>query len=357
MGAVLRELTREEDPFEQEAEKLGSLAPTGEPVKWFFDGWIPQGYVTLVHGKGGTGKTSLMASLALSAAMEETLFPSIAFTNEYIETALCCAEEKSAVIQERLITQWGERSGDAFKGMDRITAYPTPHPLMVRDEYDEWVSSDFLDHMDGRYDMLIVDPLNMYKGTAKLSDEDDCTALMNILTEFSRDSDCTVILVHHETKGTQGRSGTHAGAAPLYDRARSVIQLEEVSPGTVDVLHKKNNHGPLQPTVRITRRDGALHEVQPEEEAGKAVGAALEWLQAHPDAQVTIGGLKLGRGDDAKAMLAHVKRVCPGSKNGEVSRAMTEATKAGTLAMEQVKGSNGDTKEVLKHHDYTTSHD
>lgn len=206
-------------PFE-ELEDWREIA--NKPTRWVFDGIIPAEIVGCIAAPGGTGKSFLILTLALSAVTGKTLLPAFA-----------------PVGPMRVIALFGE---DAFAQVARrlqSVAYVFENAL-DHDEVDAAINDrlrllcgnakPLTETKDGTVrasafyyrllaqaktaDLILIDPLSKFHGLPTENDNVGASQLMNLIQGLAASNGATVLFAHHFNKAAMKERDTDRQAAP-----------------------------------------------------------------------------------------------------------------------------------------------
>ncbi|WP_418818048.1 AAA family ATPase [Pseudoruminococcus massiliensis] len=206
-----------------------------EEVKWLWYPYIPFGKLTIIHGDGGEGKTTLILQLAALLSRGEKL-PCDDTEREPIKIIYQTAEDGLGdTIKPRLLS--GNADCTKIKVIDESEA-----ALTMLDERVEQAIAE----TGAR--VIILDPMQAYIG-AKV-DMNRANEVRNILAHLGRIAEkycCAIILVGHLNKA-QGNKSTYRGLGSIdfQATARSVIVVGRVKdkPEIRVAAHQKSSLAP-----------------------------------------------------------------------------------------------------------------
>jgi hypothetical protein len=205
----------------------------------------------------------------------------------------------------------------------------------------EWIASEALDQLEQLISrtgsrFVFLDHLGTLAKNMNLISDNDMRPLLDKLSEIAEEREVAVILIHH------GATDAPYGSVYLQNLPRNLLQVKRCY-GAVQLTQPGVNHRAPMPPVKLERVGSILCEVtspdaaQAQEEAQEQqpavdVGALLvDWIRDHPAAKVTTDNLKGGTGDDAKALLEHLRDHIPSIRNGEAEAAALGCIEAGDL--------------------------
>lgn len=206
-----------------------------EEVKWLWYPYIPFGKLTIIHGDGGEGKTTLILQLAALLSRGKKL-PCDDTEREPIKIIYQTAEDGLGdTIKPRLLS--GNADCSQIKVIDESEA-----ALTMLDERVEQAIAE----TGAR--VIILDPMQAYVG-AKV-DMNRANEVRNILAQLGRIAEkycCAIILVGHLNKA-QGHKSTYRGLGSIDFQAcaRSVLVVGRVKdkPEIRVVAHQKSSLAP-----------------------------------------------------------------------------------------------------------------
>lgn len=206
-----------------------------EKVEWLWYPYISYGKITIIHGDGGEGKTTLILQLAALLSRGEKL-PCDDTEREPIKVIYQTAEDGLGdTIKPRLLS--GNADCTQIKVIDESEA-----ALTMLDERVEQAIAE----TGAR--VIILDPMQAYIG-AKV-DMNRVNEVRNILSQFGRIAEkyrCAIILVGHLNKA-QGNKSTYRGLGSIdfQATARSVLVVGRVKdkPEIRVAAHQKSSLAP-----------------------------------------------------------------------------------------------------------------
>ena len=206
-----------------------------EEVEWLWYPYIPYGKLTIIHGDGGEGKTTLILRLAALLSRGEKL-PCDDTEREPIKVIYQTAEDGLGdTIKPRLLA--GNADCSQIKVIDESEA-----ALTMLDERVEKAIAE----TGAR--VMILDPMQAYIG-AKV-DMNRANEVRAILSQLGRIADkyrCAIILVGHLNKAQGNKSNYRGlGSIDFQAAARSVLVVGRVKdkPEIRVVAHQKSSLAP-----------------------------------------------------------------------------------------------------------------
>lgn len=206
-----------------------------EEVEWLWYPYIPYGKLTIIHGDGGEGKTTLILRLAALLSRGEKL-PCDDTAREPIKIIYQTAEDGLGdTIKPRLLA--GDADCSQIKVIDESEA-----ALTMLDERVEKAIAE----TGAR--VIILDPMQAYIG-AKV-DMNRANEVRNILSQLGRIAEkyrCAIILVGHLNKAQGNKSNYRGlGSIDFQATARSVLVVGRVKdkPEVRVAAHQKSSLAP-----------------------------------------------------------------------------------------------------------------
>ena len=206
-----------------------------EEVEWLWYPYIPYGKLTIIHGDGGEGKTTLILRLAALLSRGEKL-PCDDTARKPIKIIYQTAEDGLGdTIKPRLLA--GNADCSQIKVIDESEA-----ALTMLDERVEKAIAE----TGAR--VIILDPMQAYIG-AKV-DMNRANEVRNILSQLGRIAEkyrCAIILVGHLNKAQGNKSNYRGlGSIDFQATARSVLVVGRVKdkPEVRVAAHQKSSLAP-----------------------------------------------------------------------------------------------------------------
>jgi KaiC/GvpD/RAD55 family RecA-like ATPase len=235
------------------ADRRGDEIPPQAP-EWAMEGRLPRGEVSLIVGRDGTGKSTLMTALAAAWTRGE-------LTGKPERVHLNLAEDDvAAVTVPRL------RAAGADMGEIRFLA-----------EGDEWSFPRDTDRLHEyvvteKIDIVVLDPLDHH---ASGINGTKAREILDGIRRVTRETGVTIIIVHHFTKTGGTVDIAIGGGRAVKAIARSILVWGPVLAQPVDLpsatgddpdeepewrpcaalAHHKCSYGPLQKTLLYARND------------------------------------------------------------------------------------------------------
>jgi archaellum biogenesis ATPase FlaH len=192
-------------------------------VEWIIDGLLPKQSITVLHGRGGIGK-SWMALLMAKAISNGVLF--MGKQTQEASVVYVDFENPPPVVVER-VKKMKLNSEKVFFWQN--TGGLRPISLDAK----EWKNYQKLPH-----GVLIIDTLR----ASQSGDENDSrqmALIMNNLKEL-RDTGFTIILLHHTPKGNDR---TYRGSTAISDLADHTLSLHKIKGGSLEEIEDEAVEG------------------------------------------------------------------------------------------------------------------
>lgn len=211
-----------------------------KPITWLWNGFIPQGKLTLLAGAGGTGKSTLAFSFAGTVSNGGTWPDGSQCINAFNVLIWSSEDDPADTIVPRLLAvganlqRCGIISGaidenglrcpfDAAKDMDRL------HEAV---------------NQIGGVSLLIIDPI-VTAVTGDMHKANDVRRDLQPIVDFAAETNCAVFGITHFAKGTAGKNSAERviGSQAFAALARMVLVAakEENSQNRVFTRAKSNN--------------------------------------------------------------------------------------------------------------------
>lgn len=192
---------------------------------WLWPNWIPNGYLTVVAGEAGIGKSSFVLRLVQSVVSSHDWLDGARGPKNTSRVLYCDTEGAQGLLRDRA-QKWGLPMDEIlWPGADGFGEFALDDPASMR-----LVSMAV--EKEG-VNMLVVDSLR----PAHSMKEND-SAIGSLLKDWAsraRDHDPPILLVHHLRKSLPGARTRRTlddlrGSSVLSAAARSVVLLEKPDP-------------------------------------------------------------------------------------------------------------------------------
>ncbi|MFB2983878.1 DnaB-like helicase N-terminal domain-containing protein [Microseira sp. BLCC-F43] len=196
----------------------------GKSIKWLLDGWIPGSTITVVHSKGGVGKTSLL--LTISKALISGNSWCGYDVNKPLKILWIQTDQGPTVT-----TRFLDRQG--FFKLD-------PHVRERQRIIDKWGIEEY--HIleeelkQYNYDLVVIDCLSTVSSSLIYRENDQEYARpLARLREIGNKHNCSFLVLHHS-----GWDGKIRGTTAIYNAADQVWALEEAKPSGINLTVQKS---------------------------------------------------------------------------------------------------------------------
>ena len=238
---------------------------------------FPLGKVSILAGKGATGKTTLSAQLAIAVASGTGDWLGLA-VNHPGRVLWILAEEDEAIAR-RLVWHAAKAAGvfddagakrNLLANLRVVALAGTGQPAQLTDKegkaiaFAHTLESELRKH-EAEADpwrLVIVDPLSRFSGAENENDNASATKVIESLERLAKASGAAVLACHHAGKGPREGDDAIRGASALLDGARFGMTLarpakpdgEKVDPPIGDRVLQcvKSNYGPAWWAVPLT---------------------------------------------------------------------------------------------------------
>lgn len=249
---------------------LGTVAPRS--IQWLWAGWVPKGYITLLAGETGAGKTTVLADITARVTTgmpwpgefsvqpgQHAMRPGPVrppsrvlwlgsedgIEEMTVPRLMACGANLGNVIEIQGVTQEGQRN--TFSMQDDLKAV------------DEWLA--YAESEGSPFAMLVIDPVTSYLPGQKLKkvDLNDAGQLRTVLEPWlilAQKHRIAVVCVTHFAKDT-ARAMLHRvlGSAAFAQTCRSLIAVIE-PPATEDYEPDQFERAMLQVKVNLPEHPG-----------------------------------------------------------------------------------------------------
>ena len=252
----------EAKPGDLEPMDWGSLAHTQpEPTNWRYDGWLPEGTVTLLSANGGVGKSNLSLQLGVALAHGMSLFD---IPTKPSKVLILSGEDEARTVHFRVANICADLGIPMTELRDRLVVYDlTQHDCVL------WKDGTVTERMQWLADTTVrlkAEVLIIDNASDVFADnENDRTAVrgfmrsLNLIAHVTRAA--VLLLAHVDKASVRGGAGldtntTFSGSTAWNNSARSRWAMVRDA-DTVVLRHEKCNLGPLQEEMRVEFDPGA----------------------------------------------------------------------------------------------------
>lgn len=254
-----------------------------EDTRFLWDPYIPLGAITLIGGKGGVGKSTLVCDIAARLSTGRPL-PGHAKPYPPMKMLMVSAEDDlSHKIVPRLLSYGADMTKIGLS--DEVFALDDPHVGGIEEAMRQFEAT-----------IVFIDPIVAYMGSTRdMNKSNETRDFMVKLGKIARGQDKAVVAVAHARKngGLEASIDDVMGSADFVNAARSGILVYERM-GKKIFLHDKANWSRKGPTLTFCIHDNEVEWLDYEEEKkagristtpkshGKAKGFILDTLTGGP---------------------------------------------------------------------------
>lgn len=193
-----------------------------EEVEWLWPGRLPMGELVILEGDPGVGKSFLAQWLAVRVADGHKLpqeYPT-SFKPIMGKTLYFDLENDAArVTKKRLVASGLKNLGNFIQ---------VASPLTMEDEDDMELIYEAMNEI--KPVLAIFDTINNYIGRADIHNSKEATQAFTPFSQLARKFNCTVIVLRHLTKTSQGTSALYRGQGSIAQTgvARVVLTVGQI---------------------------------------------------------------------------------------------------------------------------------
>ena len=246
----------EAKPGDLEPMDWGALNNTHpEPTNWRYEGWLPEGTVTLLSANGGVGKSNLSLQLGVALAHGMSLFD---IETKPSKVLILSGEDEARTVHFRVANICADLGVPMSSLADRLVVYDLTQADCVL-----WKDGTVTERMQWLADTTVrlkAEVLIIDNASDVFADnENDRTAVrgfmrsLNLIAHVTRAA--VLLLAHVDKASVRGGAGldsntTFSGSTAWNNSARSRWAMVRDA-DTVVLRHEKCNLGPLQDEMRI----------------------------------------------------------------------------------------------------------
>lgn len=256
--------SQDEPAAQEQAQPQGDLVPMDwtqlqhaqpEPTRWRWEGWLPEGTVTLLAANGGVGKSNLSLQLGVALTQASPLFDIQATDSKVL---ILSGEDEARTVHFRVANICADAGVEISTLAGRLVVYDLTKADVVlwRDgaptERMQWLADLAVATKAG---VIIIDNASDVFA-ANENDRAEVRGFMRCLNLIAGETRAAVLLLAHVDKAS-ARSGagldtntTFSGSTAWNNSARSRWAMVRDA-DTVVLRHEKCNLGPLQDEMRL----------------------------------------------------------------------------------------------------------
>lgn len=258
------------EPEQSPAQSPGDLVPMDwgalertqpEPTAWRYEGWLPEGTVTLLSANGGVGKSNLSLQLGVALAHGHELF---GIPTQASRVLILSGEDEARTVHFRVANICQDLGLPMASLRDRLVVYDLTQQdcVLWRDgsvtERMQWLADTAVAM---KAEVIIIDNASDVFA-ANENDRTEVRGFMRALNLIAHVTRAAVLLLAHVDKASvRGGAGldsntTFSGSTAWNNSARSRWAMVRDA-DTVVLRHEKCNLGPLQEELRLEFDPGA----------------------------------------------------------------------------------------------------
>ena len=231
------------EPLKMRAE--WSVPPPAR--RWLVDGWLPDGRVAIFTGRGGSGKSQLALQLATALSSDfsdggrrEWFQDGPELLGGQGTTIFCTWEDDDAEIQRRMLANpafaysgaaavaFENAMGRRFVFIDAAGRGPLWSVGPSRETFGELTPLGgalraVCEASEAR--LLVVDALASAYGCSE-NERPSVRAFLSSWDRWARDANCTVLIVAHPPKNTDGADAVYSGSTDWRNGCRAMLTLD-----------------------------------------------------------------------------------------------------------------------------------
>lgn len=242
-----------------DADSLSLADVNPEDVEWVLPGFIPAGELTLIHGDGGVGKSTVLTDIAAKVTRGRGLVQAEGFAAESIVT-----EPRGviwATVEESIPKSVRPRFDRSNADVSRVAIMG-----VVQDDRGER-ALDFREDAPrlarairrGKVALVIIDPISSFLGDTKDIANAEVRAALMPLAKVAHETGAAIVMVQHNAKSSE-YSGQHKALGSTAFSAMARCQVAVFKPegfaGQRAMKVVKTNLGP--PAARTYSIDAGL---------------------------------------------------------------------------------------------------
>jgi DNA replication protein DnaC len=231
-------------------ESLSDIRPTLKPVEFFWDNWIPYGYITALVGWPAIGKSYIALDLAYRLEKHLPAPDGQPFNTRNGKVLFVDAEDFITGINERA-EAWG-MTGHQFYVLRSDTM------INLNTQFFKDLLVDMM--FDIQPDLLIIDSFSMVQDSQEQG-VSDVREIMRFLNQIAKAFNCGLLIIFHPRKPKDQTMPITMydlrGSGFILFVVRSILGMElqptpDQDPNSPRILRTlKNNFGPYPPPLKV----------------------------------------------------------------------------------------------------------
>lgn len=370
---------RENSALMIEATPYGWPDPKAlKPRKWLLGCWLLEGEVTAVVGPGGTGKSTICTTLALSLASGRPLLGQELPSGPQ-RVWIYNLEDAQEELDKQIAAAAIYHSVDRLECEERLyvnSGVTQPLCAATEDGNSYRIDEDLFVNLQNvitehRVSVIIVDPFISSHGVRENSNE-AINAIVRRWKRLAHEANCAVLLVHHTVKlrGRAASADDARGASALRDGARVVLTLNvanekevkdaKLRPSIVRVNVGKANRTPYGGSTWLQLIGQTINNGR-DGSTGDSIGVATPWTPTSSFGKITDDDLLRVQQGVVKGewrwspqarnwvgnLVAEVSGLCPKIDRDAILSALERWREIGALAIDRQKDDKGTLRPVV----------
>jgi hypothetical protein len=218
-----------------------ALLDTIRPRQWLYGTFLQRGFVALLAGISGGGKSSFALSIGTSLALGRSIIGHRVWRP--LRCWYCNLDDpndenlrrlKAILVHHKLdLEQLGNRFLISGRNPEFIVAQRREGIVIAEPVKDALIAELKIRHID----VLFVDPFIRSHGAEENSNP-EMARVMEIWIAIAQEANCAVVLLHHVRKGLTDAEDQQAarGAGSIIDLARTGLVLARMTPDEAEIL-------------------------------------------------------------------------------------------------------------------------
>jgi DNA-binding transcriptional ArsR family regulator len=179
----------------------------------------------------------------------------------------------------------------------------------------------------GRYDLLVLDTQSRVLAMEKENDNSEANYLAGLLRRIANEAGCAILLIHHSTKGEEGKAVYRGrGASAIAGAVDVVVNLDALSDDTLRLSVVKHRIQGSNPKLLLRKSGEDRFEPCPDQGGGDEPGFALYRAQDAALALLSQSLTPMRTGEIAEAVEKET-----GVNRKTVNRALSRLAQAGKI--------------------------
>jgi len=183
------------------------LAEPDEPIPWRCDNLIADGFLTVIAGRGGEGKSFLSLALACGVARGQNV------------AGIDCMKGKVLLIDAENGPKLIARRFRAMRMTAELDVQPVDAGGLTFAKDFEWFRNLITQHKPS---LVVFDSLRVLASGVKESESDAMEPVITRLKQLARDTGCAIVLIHHRGKS---ESSNYRGSSAILDQCDVLFTL------------------------------------------------------------------------------------------------------------------------------------